>query len=90
MVIAKILNNESAKYQQNCYTKTSLFNCLEVARVTLVIRGLNMEEGVPQLAAEGGAQSVLLRDGFLDCMAPCSVRSSWEAVLVNIRPHNRL
>ena len=35
---------------------------------------------VPQLRR--GAKSVLLRDGFLVCMAKCSVRSSGEAVLV--------
>ena len=32
-----------------------------------------------------GAQSVLLRDGFLVCMAACSVRSSWEADLICVR-----
>ena len=50
-------------------------------------RGLNgvAISGRSGSTAEEGEKSVLLRDGFLVCMATCSVRSSGEAVLVCAR-----
>ena len=54
-------------------------------------RGLNevailgRRRGSHSLLQKGGAQSVLLSDGFLVCMAAFFVRSSWEAFLVCMR-----
>ena len=44
--------------------------------------GRFLEDGTSKFALHKGAPSLLFREGFRDCMAACSVRSSWYLVLV--------